>query len=66
MRICAENPIQAEYSLCGDAFDIVAVDPNAEDYMVARPGNHVTCEDCMTIIMEIHTLYTINGKRRVK
>lgn len=56
IRRCAVNPIQAEFSLCGDAFDIQAVDDHADDYVIAEPGQSITCPNCCLAIREIKAL----------
>ncbi|UUV44556.1 hypothetical protein RCMOTHERGOOSE_46 [Rhodobacter phage RcMotherGoose] len=65
MKICAQNPIQPEFTLCGDAFDIAdteAPDDDIEPFTFAVPGQKVTCEQCLRAIAFIHEIYTPKGK----
>jgi hypothetical protein len=62
MKLCAQNPIQGEFTLCGDAFDINAVDGDVEPFEFALPGQKVTCEACLRSIAFIHEIYTPKGK----
>lgn len=66
MKRCAENSANAEYSLCGVAYD--APDDymcQAEPFRFAMPGESVTCEDCKTAIRTIRDSYP-RGYKRVK
>ena len=57
IKICAVMPMQAEYSLCGDAFDAPDTEDDVEPFELAKPGNVVTCEKCRDIIREIRDTY---------
>lgn len=47
------NPIQGEFSMCGDAFDIDSEDNGTHDGPLLPSGKKtVTCERCKIIIME--------------
>lgn len=48
-RICMRSPLQPEYTLCGDAFDITAIDKSVRVYF-ADAGEIVTCERCRMVI----------------
>jgi len=48
-RRCVESPINAEYSLCGIAFDAHYDDPDAA-FDVAGPAESITCPQCCIII----------------
>lgn len=46
------NPIQGEFSLCGDAFDIDSEpDDDHDGGLVVTKKKTVTCERCKAIIM---------------
>ena len=64
MRVCAENPTQGEYSLCGDAFDIADDDDEAEPFRMAKIRDRVNCEQCLRVIRTIKVGYTNAGRRR--
>lgn len=47
------NPIQSEYSMCGDAFDIDTEDIDTHDGpLLPSEKKTVTCERCKMIITE--------------
>jgi len=51
------NPIQGEYSLCGDAFDINSESDGDHDGGLARTQKkRVTCERCKEIILELRNV----------
>lgn len=52
-KVCMPQPGNAEFSLCGDAFDIAAVDDTAEPFRIGNPGELVNCEKCREMIAEI-------------
>lgn len=56
LKRCAESPLNSEFSLCGDAFDIRAVDGSAEECDIAKPGESITCPECCRIIREVKAL----------
>jgi hypothetical protein len=56
MRRCAMNPLQAEFSLCGDAFDGFASGDLDEDYKLADPGESINCPSCCQIIREVKAI----------
>lgn len=64
-RVCGQSPEQEEYSLCGDAFDAAMSegDPDLE-FVIAAPGQRITCEVCLRHIGEIYQRYTPTGKAR--
>ena len=63
-RICAQNPINGEYTLCGDAFDIEQTEEDEEPHRHSQPGERLTCEQCKTAIRELFETYTYNGKHK--
>ena len=62
-KLCAEDPLQSEYSLCGNAFD-APDDPmcNVEPFDFARPGQTVNCNECLHSIASIKLHYTPKGR----
>lgn len=65
-KLCAQNPVQPEFTLCGDAFDIISTEAPDEDiepfdFAVGR-GDKVTCEHCLRAIAFIYEIYTPKGK----
>lgn len=55
LRRCAVNPILAEFSLCGDAFDAYDSGDAEERHEIVELGGTVTCSRCCFIITEIRT-----------
>lgn len=55
LRQCVMNPILAEFSLCGDAFDAYDSGDAEEEHLVVDAGGTVTCPKCCFIITEIKT-----------
>lgn len=53
MRVCAENAINAEFTLCGDAFDAFASGDADEEHECAEPGGVITCPNCCKIIKDL-------------
>lgn len=53
IRQCVINPISAEFSLCGDAFDAYDSGDAEEEHEIVGAGGVVTCQQCCTIISEI-------------
>ena len=62
MKLCAQNPLQSEFTLCGDAFDINAVDDEIEPFRHAEIGEYVTCKQCLKLIEHIHLHITQRGR----
>lgn len=56
VRRCAQNPMQAEFSLCGDAFDAFASGDAEEPHEIAGPGQTINCEDCCRAVREIKSM----------
>lgn len=56
IRRCAPNPMQGEYSLCGDAIDIQAIEEDAENYVIAKAGESINCPKCCAAVREIKAL----------
>ena len=54
-RRCAESPINAEFSLCGIAFDAYHEDADAA-YDVASPTDSITCPRCCQIISTVKAM----------
>lgn len=50
---CMQSPNQAEFTLCGDAFDAFDSGDADEPIVMAKPGQTITCEDCRLIISEV-------------
>jgi len=48
-RRCAESPLNAEFSLCGDAFDAHHDDDEAY-FDFVQPGESITCAKCCIVI----------------
>lgn len=64
-RICAHNPAQQEYSLCGMAFDAYASGDAEEEYVLAiNVFKSVNCEDCKRHIADLFKTYTESGRLR--
>lgn len=55
-RRCVGNPLNGEFSLCGDAFDIAEDLEGEEDYEIAGPGQSITCPRCVLAIREIKAI----------
>lgn len=66
MKRCAESSVNAEYTLCGVAYD-APDDPmcKAEPFKFAAPGESVTCEECKNAIRTVRDSYP-RGFKRVK
>lgn len=62
MKICAQNPVNSEYSLCGDAFDAPDTEDDVEPFKFVKPQERVTCIICLCAIRNILISYTRNGK----
>lgn len=62
-KLCADDPLQGEYSLCGNAFD-APDDPmgDVEAFDFARPGQTVNCDECLRAIAEIKLRYSPKGR----
>ena len=56
IRRCAMNPMQAEYSLCGEAFDAFDTGDTPERFEFAEEGRSITCRRCCEAIREIKGL----------
>lgn len=52
-RQCAQNPLLAEFTLCGDAFDAFDSGDADEEHEVAPDGGVVTCGDCCEAIKDL-------------
>lgn len=50
MKRCAVDPLFAEYTLCGDAFDAFESGDADEPIVFAESGQTITCERCRKII----------------
>jgi len=61
MKICAQNPANPEYSLCGMAEDAPETEDDEEEFEFSRFGIRVTCADCLNVIRNIHETYTQKG-----
>lgn len=49
--LCTQSPLNGEFTLCGDAFDLCAVDDSeATAPIFAAPGDVIDCELCRAII----------------
>jgi len=46
----AGNPLNSEFTLCGDAFDIEAVDKNTNAPVFATKGQVINCSECRKVI----------------
>lgn len=55
-RQCAMNPILAEFSLCGDAFDAYDSGDAEEQYEIVAFGGTVTCPQCCIVIAEVKAM----------
>lgn len=63
MRICVQNPVNPEFSLCGDASDAAQTEDDSEEFRFAfEKLERVSCEKCLSIIEEIYTFYTLTGR----
>ncbi len=63
MRICARMPLNYEFSLCGDSFDIAGDIEGSEDFRMADDiKQNVNCENCKAILKEIYETYTPTGR----
>lgn len=56
LRRCAQHPLDAEFSLCGDAFDGFASGDLDEDYEIAGPDQSITCPRCCQAIREVKAI----------
>lgn len=57
VKRCATMPWNAEYSLCGDAFDAPQTEDDVEPFELVKPGETVTCEKCRMTIRKIRSEY---------
>lgn len=65
MRVCAHDPNQPEFSLCGESFDLKETvdDDEVEAYELAtESGRNVTCFKCIATLKELFTYYTPSGR----
>lgn len=64
MKICAHNPVNAEFSLCGVAFDAAETENevDAKYVLATEAGESVSCGDCKLVINEIYSTYTQTGR----
>lgn len=56
MRRCATNPMNAEYSLCGDASDGHDSGDLDEPFEFAGPDQSITCPNCCRAIREVKAI----------
>lgn len=56
IRQCVGNPINPEFSLCGDSFDAYDSGDAEEEHEVVSVGGTVTCPQCCIIISEIRVM----------
>lgn len=64
MKLCAQAPLNPEFSLCGDAEDAPETEDDVEPFRFAGEGETLTCEACMQIIKHVRLDYTHRFKRR--
>lgn len=64
MKLCAQHPLQPEYTLCGDAFDAPDTEDDVEPFTFAVYGEKVTCAKCRLAIAFIYEIYTPKGKAK--
>lgn len=50
IRVCASNPAQPDFTLCGDAFDAFDTGDAEEQHVEAKKGQTVTCQQCCLVI----------------
>lgn len=63
MKICAHNPAQPEFSLCGIAQDAPYTEEDVEDFKLAdEEGVNVTCSECRSILADLFETYTKTGR----
>ena len=62
MKICAQNPSNGEYSICGDAWDAPDTEDDVAPFRFAKPQERITCNICMDSIRFIQAHYTRSGK----
>ena len=55
-RRCAMSPQQAEFSLCGDAFDGFATGDLPEPFDFVEDGQAITCPRCCLFIREVKAM----------
>lgn len=60
----ADSIAQPEFTLCGMAFDAFETGDADGPIVFSKPGERVTCEDCLHVIAEIYREYTRTGWRR--
>lgn len=62
-KLCAEDPLNGEFSLCGNSFD-APDDPMCETdpFDFARLGQTVTCTECLRAIAKIKARYSPKGR----
>lgn len=56
MRKCAQSPIQAEFTLCGDAFDAYDSGDAEEQHQIVGAGQVVDCPQCCKVIQDIREM----------
>lgn len=49
-KVHASSPIAPEYTLCGIAVDVAAVDAEQETPAIAKPSEWVGCAECRKVI----------------
>lgn len=56
IRVCAQNAVNSEFTLCGDAFDAFVSGYAAEEHNCAGRGQVVTCPKCCQIIQNLRDM----------
>ena len=55
-RKCAQNSVNAEFTICGDAFDAFETGDADEEHECAGPGGVVNCPSCCAIIRDLRDM----------
>lgn len=56
MRVCAQNAVNGEYTLCGDAFDAFVTNFAEDEHSCAGRGEVITCPKCCQVIQGIRDM----------
>ncbi|WP_458736982.1 hypothetical protein [Pseudomonas chlororaphis] len=56
VRVCAGNPVNGEFTLCGDAFDAFATGDADEEHVQAEKGQTITCDKCCAVILDVRQM----------
>jgi hypothetical protein len=64
IKRCIQNPLNGEYSLCGDAFDAPDTEDDVEPFRFAEVGEYANCKHCLDLVHFIRHGVTPKGRIR--